>query len=67
MGNGQRILGQDSFEYVYQNPGTYKITMQVETNANCMYSATKTIDVHDLPTAGFFMSPERADVVNSEG
>jgi len=66
MGNGQRILGQDSFEYVYQNPGTYKITIQVETNANCMYSATKTIDVHDLPTAGFFMSPERADVVNSE-
>ena len=66
MGNGLRLFDKDSFEYVYQNPGTYKVTMQVETNPNCLYSATKTIEVHDLPTAGFFMNPERADVVNAE-
>lgn len=66
LGNGQRVLNKDSFAYAYQQPGSYKVTMQVETNPNCLYSATKTIQVHDLPTAGFFMNPERADVVNSE-
>lgn len=66
MGNGLRVNDQDSFKFAYQNAGTYKVTMQIETNPNCLYSASKTIEVHDLPTAGFFMNPERADVVNSE-
>lgn len=65
LGDGRGLSGSDSVRYAYQNPGTYTVVMDYETNPNCTYSSQKTITVHPLPTAGFTISPERADIVNS--
>ena len=66
MGDGYTIQNRDSFEYAFQNPGNYTVSLSFETNPGCDYSTSKPITVHALPTAGFAMNPERADVVNSE-
>ncbi|MFT5724474.1 MAG: PKD repeat protein [Bacteroidia bacterium] len=66
MGDGITKTGLDSFDYTYINPGTYTVRMEVTTNPNCTYTTQKDVVVYDLPIPGFFMNPERADVVNSD-
>ena len=66
LGNGDTRTNPDSFEYAYVNPGTYTVDLTYTTNPGCDYTISKPVTVHELPIAGFIMTPDRADVVNSE-
>ncbi len=66
LGDGTIRTGVDSFKYAYQTSGNYDVELRFTTNAGCNYSESKQVVIHELPEAGFFMNPERADVVNSD-
>lgn len=53
--------------HLYENPGSYTISLQVTSTDNCVNSATFTnfITVNPSPVAGFTGSPTLTDVLNS--
>jgi gliding motility-associated-like protein len=57
-GNNAVLTNPSPFIHNYTNPGTYNVTLQVETNKGCISSVlTKPITINVLPVAGF-ISPE---------
>jgi len=57
-GNTAVLSSPSPFIHNYTNPGTYNVTLQVETNKGCISTVlTKPITINVLPKAGF-ISPE---------
>ena len=57
-GNNAVLNSAAPFIHNYTNPGTYNVTLQVETNKGCVSTViTKPITINEIPHAGF-ISPE---------
>jgi gliding motility-associated-like protein len=57
-GNNATLNNPSPFTHNYANPGTYNVTLQVETNRGCISTViTKPVTINVLPDAGF-IAPE---------
>ena len=57
-GNNATLNNPAPFIHNYANPGTYNVTLQVETNKGCVSTViTRPVTINVLPEAGF-ISPE---------
>ena len=57
-GNNATLNNPSSFTHNYANPGSYNVTLQVETNKGCISTViTKPVTINVLPEAGF-IAPE---------
>ncbi|MBR9861484.1 gliding motility-associated C-terminal domain-containing protein, partial [bacterium] len=66
MDNGETVSNLDSFKYAYQNAGIYQVELTITTLPGCTYSTTRNVEIYALPNAAFVLSPENADIFNSE-
>ena len=57
-GNNATLNNPLPFTHTYANPGTYNVTLQVETNKGCISTViTRPVTINVLPEAGF-IAPE---------
>ncbi len=65
MANGDKINAIDSFNYSYPNSGNYRVALKITTIPGCTYNTEKQVVIYPLPSAGFRLYPESADIFTS--
>jgi len=69
FGNGDSLVATNA-SYVYQDTGTFNITLVATTTAGCMGTSSVTVNglvtVYPGPKAGFIATPTHTDIYNPE-
>ena len=60
FGDGIGTASGQNVSYLYNNPGTYNVTLIVTTNYGCTDTITHPVQVNILPTASFSFNPNNA-------
>lgn len=53
FGNFSQVSSDISPDYIYSAPGTFNVTLAVQTDNNCVSTVTNPVVVHPLPVANF--------------
>jgi gliding motility-associated-like protein len=66
FGNGIFSNNLDTVAVIYNNPGSYHVTLQVTNSDGCYNDTTyfNFIDIYEYPVAGFISRPNPASILN---
>jgi gliding motility-associated-like protein len=67
MGDGESLLNMTDLIYLYEEPGTYDVTLRVTTPTGCIYTTTENAYLTSFapPHASFQANPQPTDATNT--
>lgn len=67
LGDGSTVLNQETVNYMYEEPGSYDITLSITTPTGCIYSTTANDFLTSFapPHAAFLANPQPTDATNT--